>query len=427
MFTRNTPPPATGGSLFGSTTIIWEDAFKGPNVMWRVPRNIRLNDNVVVREDEYAVFFRDGKVLSYIDRPDRYALTSINAPIVGTLVQKLSGVQQQAEVYYLQRRFFDGKFGSKEPYIFKDPDFGLVQLRVFGDYRWRVSHCDNFITQFVGTFGAEASADIEDRTRDQMVLLVYAALGQAKQQGMAVTDLAAQLQTIEQMVLAKAPDYFDAYGIEINRLQGLSISVPDEVQKAIDTRSTMGVLGVNYMQYQAGQAMTTAAANPGGAGTFMGAGLGLGAGMGMGYGMAGQMQGAYQQGPGGAGGPSSPCPKCGALIPGGTRFCPSCGFNFAAPAPPGGGGGAGAVCPKCGQPFGTGKFCMNCGAPAAAPAASSAVCPKCGQPFGNGKFCMNCGAPAAAPAAAAAPANCAKCGQPFGTGKFCMNCGAPRA
>ncbi len=392
MFNRSAPPPATGGSLFGSTTIIWEDTFKGPNVMWRVPRNIRLNDNVVVREDEYAVFFRDGKVLAYIDRPDRYALTSINAPVVGTLVQKLSGVQQQAEVYYLQRRFFDAKFGSKEPYVFRDKDFGLVNLRVFGDYRWRVSHPDNFITQFVGTFGSESSADIDDRTRDQMVLLVYAALGQAKEQGIGVADLAANLQTIEQLVLGKAPDYFDAYGIEVNRLQGLSISVPDEVQKAIDTRSTMGVLGVNYMQYQAGQAMTTAAANPGGAGTLMGAGVGMGAGMGMGYGMAGAMGPAYQgMAPGGGmGGPSSPCPKCGQLIPGGTKFCPSCGYSLTAPPP----AAAGPTCPKCGQPAGTGKFCMNCGAPNAPPApATPAVCPKCGQPAGTGKFCQSCGAP----------------------------------
>lgn len=87
----NQPIPPKGGSLFGSTTINWEDVYKGPNIMWRVPRNIRLNDNIVIREDEIAVFFRDGKVLAYIDRPDRYALTSLNAPIVGGLVKELSG------------------------------------------------------------------------------------------------------------------------------------------------------------------------------------------------------------------------------------------------------------------------------------------------------------------------------------------------
>lgn len=390
------------GSFFGAVTIIWEDANKGTNVMWRVPRNIRLNDNIVVREDEYAVFFRDGKVLAYIDRPDRYALTSLNAPVVGGLVRALSGVQQQAEVYYLQRRFFDGKFGSKEPYVFRDPDFGLVSLRVFGDFRWRVNHPDNFITQFVGTFGASAQADVEDRLRDQMVLLLYAALGQAKDQGMRVTDLAAQLPTLEQLVLGKSPDYFDAYGIEINRIQGLSINLPDDVQKAVSTRSAMGVLGVNYMQYQAGQAMTTAAANQGAAGSVAGLGVGLGAGMGMGYGMMGQMGSAYGAA---AGGPSRPCPKCGTLVPAGSRFCPSCGTSMEMAA----GTGPAVACPRCGASVASGvRFCPNCGNPMTAPPPAAAP-------------------PAAAPAPAPPPPRtCAKCQAQLPPGvKFCPNCGAP--
>jgi len=386
----NTPIPAKGGSLFGSTTINWEDAYKGANVMWRVPRNIRLNDNVVVRQDETAVFYRDGKVLAYLDRPDRYALTSINAPIVGGLVKALSGVQQEAEVYYLQRRIFDGKFGSSEPYTFRDPDFGLVNLRVFGEYRWDVAAPDNFINQFVGTFGAATTADVEARLRDQMVLLVYNTLGKLKDQGMKVTDLAMQLSTIEQAVLGFAPQHFSPLGVEVKQLQGLSVNLPDEVQKAVNTRSTMGVLGVNYMQYQAGQALTTAAANPSGAaGTFAGAGVGLGAGLGMGYGMSGQMGGMYQQAP------SSPCPKCGAMVPSGNRFCPSCGNPMGGPAP----AAQGPPCPKCGQPTQVGlKFCPNCGAslaPAPAPAAApSRTCAKCGQTTtATGKFCPNCGAP----------------------------------
>jgi membrane protease subunit (stomatin/prohibitin family) len=389
----NNPIPQKGGSLFGSTTINWEDIYKGANVMWRVPRNIRLNDNIVVRQDETAVFYRDGKVLAYFEKPDRYALTSINAPIVGGLVKALSGVVQEAEVYYLQRRIFDGKFGSAEPYVFKDPDFGLVNLRVFGNYRWKVGAPDLFINQFVGTFGAATTADVESRLRDQMVLLVYNTLGKLKDQGMKVTDLAASLQTIEQGVLGFAPQHFATLGVEVQQVQGLSVNLPDEVQKAINTRSTMGVLGVNYMQYQAGQALTAAASNTSGAaGTLTGAGVGLGAGLGIGYGMTGTMQGAYGAGgPGGGamgGGGSTPCSKCGALIPMGVRFCPSCGQAVgagptAAPTVP---------CTKCGQPVPVGsKFCPNCGT--VAPPATR-KCAKCQAdvPGGN-KFCPNCGAP----------------------------------
>ncbi len=378
----NNPIPAKGGSLIGATTVNWEDAYKGPNVMWRVPRNIRFNDNIVVREDEIAVFYRDGKVLAYLDRPDRYALSSLNAPIVGKIVKELSGVQQEAEVYYLQKRIFDGKFGSSEPYVFRDPDFGLVSLRVFGDYRWRVNGPDNFINQFVGTFGAATTADVEGRLRDQMVLLVYNSLGKLKEQGTKVTDLAGSLQTIEQAVLGLAPQHFGPFGVEVVQLQGLSINLPDEVQKAVSTRATMGVLGVNYLQYQAGQAMTTAAANPSGtAGSLAGAGVGLGAGLGIGYGMSGQMQGMYAQGP------QMQCSKCGAMVPPGNRFCPSCGAPMTPAAAP-----AGPPCPKCGQPTAVGaKFCPSCGASLAPPPPKT--CPKCNQPYtGSPKFCPNCGA-----------------------------------
>ncbi|HTW56194.1 MAG TPA: SPFH domain-containing protein [Thermoplasmata archaeon] len=379
----NNPIPAKGGSLIGATTVNWEDVYKGPNVMWRVPRNIKWGDNVVVREDETAVFYRDGKVLAYLDRPDRYALTSMNARLIGNLVQALSGVRQEAEVYYLQRRLFDGKFGSVEPYVFRDPDFGLVQLRVFGSYRWKVGAPDNFINEFVGTFGAATTADVEARLREQMVLLVYNSLGKLKDQGMRVTDIAGQLSTIEQAILGFAPQHFGPLGVEVAQVQGLSVNLPDEVQKAVNTRSTMGVLGVNYLQYQAGQAMTTAAANPsGGAGALASAGVGLGAGLGIGYGMSGQMQNVYAQGP------STPCPKCGAMVPPGTRFCPACGAPMT-----GGPAAGGAPCPKCGQPVPPGvKFCPNCGASTAPPAPRT--CPKCNANVtGAGKFCPNCGAP----------------------------------
>jgi membrane protease subunit (stomatin/prohibitin family) len=377
----NRPVPATGGSLIGATTIAWEDVYKGDNVMWRVPRNIRLNDNVVVREDETACFYRDGKVLTYLETPGRFALTSLNAPIVGNLVQALSGVRQEAEVYYLQRRVFDGKFGSTEPYVFRDPDFGMVNLRLFGAYRWKVGKPDLFINQFVGTFGAATSADVELRLRSQIVILVYNTLGHLKEQGMRVTDLASQLTTIEQAVLGGAPQHFGQFGVEMVQVSGLSVNLPDDVQAAIDTRSKMSVLGVNYMQYQAGQALTTAAANPSGsAGAMAGAGVGLGAGLGMGYGMSGTMQQAY------APGPSTPCPRCGALVPPGTRFCPSCGASMQPAAP----AAAGPACPKCNTPNAAGaKFCANCGAPLVAP---PRTCPKCQtQVTGGGKFCPNCG------------------------------------
>ena len=358
--------PATGGSVLGSVTINWEDQYKQDNVMWKVPRNIRLNDNIVVREDEIAVFYRDGKVLTYFDQPNRYALTDFNAPVVGNLLKFFTGVVQQAEVYYLQKRFMDGKFGSTQPYQFTDPTFGIVNLRVFGEYRWRVSSPENFINQFVGTFNVETSADVEDRLKEQMVILLYNALGKMKSQGLKVTDLAGNLTNLEQMILATAPDNIGQYGVEINKISGLTISLPDEVQKAIDTRSQMQVLGVNYLQYQAGQAMTDAAKNPSG---VAGVGAGLGVGLGAGVGVGGAFGSAMMGGMGGMNqGPTRSCSNCGSIIPLNTAFCPNCGVAQASPAQsqqsqqqqaPAGGT---KYCPSCGNALtGQAKFCPNCG------------------------------------------------------------------
>jgi membrane protease subunit (stomatin/prohibitin family) len=391
--------PPTGGSVLGSITINWEDANKQDNVMWKVPRNIRLNDNIVVREDEIAVFYRDGKVLTYFDQPNRYALTDFNAPIVGNLLKFFTGVQQQAEVYYLQKRYLDGKFGSTQPYQFTDPTFGLVNLRIFGEYRWKVSSPENFINQFVGTFAAETSEDVESRLKEQMVILVYNALGKMKAQGLKVTDLAANLTTIEQAVLALAPDNFGQYGVEINKISGLTISLPDEVQKAIDTRSQIQVLGVNYMQYQAGQAMVDAAKNQSGtAGIGAGLGVGIGAGAGMGYAFGGQMA----QGMAGGGmqqQQTRSCPNCGSLIAASSTFCPNCGASLQQAQQQQPAQAKAQVCAQCGSPLQAGaKFCPNCGAAVAAqpaPAtqpAQTKTCPNCGASVtGSPKFCPNCG------------------------------------
>jgi membrane protease subunit (stomatin/prohibitin family) len=362
--TGNAPIPATGGSVFGSTTINWEDQYKQDNVMWKVPRNIRLNDNIVVREDEIAVFYRDGKVLTYFDQPNRYALTDFNAPIVGNLLKFFTGVVQQAEVYYLQKRFMDGKFGSTQPYQFTDPTFGIVNLRVFGEYRWRVSSPENFINQFVGTFNAATSSDVEDRLKEQTLIILYNALGKMKAQGLKVTDLAGNLTNIEQMVLSTAPDNVGLYGVEINKISGLTISLPDEVQKAIDTRSQMQVLGVNYLQYQAGQAMTDAANNPSGvAGVGAGLGVGLGAGVGVGSAFGQAMMG----GMGGMGqGPTRSCSNCGSIIPLNTAFCPNCGAAQS---------NLQQQSQQQPQQAAKPKFCPNCGT---ALTASAKFCPTCG-------------------------------------------------
>ncbi|MGP6220799.1 SPFH domain-containing protein [Caldiplasma sukawensis] len=356
---RSKEIPEKGGSVFGSITIAWETQFKEGNAMWKVPRLIRLNDNIVVREDETAVFYRDGKVLTYFDQPGRYALTDFNAPVVGELLKYFTGVQQQAEVYYLQRRIMDGKYGSKEPYQFLDQVFGIVNLRVYGEYRWKITDPSLFINQFVGTFNVETSEDVESRLRDQIVLLIYSVLGKMKENNMKVTDLPSNLPNIEQAVLALSKENFRQYGVEIEKIQGININLPETVQKAIDTRSEMSVLGVNYLQFQAGQAMVDAAKNPGGlAGLGPGLGVGVGVGSSMGYAMSGPMMSGFSQPASGMN--QRVCPKCNTQVPPNVNFCPNCGFDMRTQNQ------TQQVqtikCPKCGSEVpSNSKFCPECG------------------------------------------------------------------
>ncbi len=372
-------------SLIGADTFKWEDVDKRTNIMFRIPRNIRFNDNIVVREDEIAVFYRDGKALAYIDRPDRYALTSLNAPIVGKIVQFLSGVQQQAELIYLQKRAIDGKFGSKQPYQFRDKDFGMVNLRVFGEFRYKVASPENFVNQFVGTFNFATSAEVEERIKEQVVILIYDSLGDMKNQGMGVADIASNLTNIEQVVLSRVKDHFDLYGITIDKISGLYISLPEEVQKAVDQRASMQILGANYMQYQAGQAMREAASNPSGGGGAAGAGVGVGAGLGMGWMMVDQMR-SQGAGPGAAQTAAVAmiiCSKCSTQNPQTNKFCLSCGAKLGASTIP---------CPNCKAqvPEGT-KFCPECGKPMEAEPATR-KCANCGADAPvTSKFCPSCG------------------------------------
>jgi membrane protease subunit (stomatin/prohibitin family) len=366
-------------SLVGADTFNWEDRYKGENVLYRVPKNIRWNDNVVVREDEYAVFFRDGKVMHVFDRPGRYAMTTLNVPILAKLAEAVTGIKQLGEIYYLQRREMRGKFGTAEPLVFRDKDFGMVRLRMFGQFAYKVQDPTLFMTQFVGTKGLSQSAEVVEWMRDQIVMSLNDALGELKRdKGMGAADMPAYLEEIEQVLLVKVDDDVTRYGVKIMKLSGLNINLPEEVQKAVDMRGAMGVLQTDYMRYQAGKAMVNAAegggGGGGGAGNTAAAGMGLGVGAGLGMMMPQMMQG---QGQGGAPQAMVNCPKCNASVPQGSKFCPSCGEKM----------GGGVPCPKCKADVpANSKFCPNCGQ------SMQAACPKCKAVIAPGtKFCPSCG------------------------------------
>ncbi|MBQ3569998.1 MAG: SPFH domain-containing protein [Methanocorpusculum sp.] len=391
LFSKVNQKIGSGSDIEGADAragFYWVEDYKGDNLIWRLPRNIILNDNVLVREDEYGIFFRDGKALAVFDRPDRYALTTQNIPILKDIIGATMGNVQIGEFYWAQRREFRDKFGTSQPLAFRDSDFGVVQIRMFGQFAYKVSDPMLLITQFVGTKGLTKSEEVVEWLKGQIVMVLNDILGELKaKKQMGVLDMPAYLQEIEQMSLAKLTAETESYGLKIMKFSGLTISMPDEVQEAINKRGAMSALGVNYMQYQSGKAIENigvgAAEGGEGAGFAM-----MGAGMGAGFGMGNMMM----QGMGGMGGApapfgqaqpqavssAKPCAKCGAAVPEGAKFCPSCGEKQ----------DSGSFCPECGAAVPAGaKFCPECGKKVGA-----SVCAKCGAELAAGaKFCPECG------------------------------------
>jgi len=361
-------------------TYSWPVEYKGENVMYKLPTNVYYGDNIVVNEDEYAVFLRDGKAMHIFDQAGRYALTTQNVPILRTILPNLTGVKQLGEVYYLQRRELRGKFGTPEPLTFRDTDFGLVRLRAFGQFAYKVVDPLTFITQFVGTKGWSNSNEVMDWLKSEIVQNLNDVLGELKRdKNMALVDMPAYLNEIEQIVLSKVDKEGARYGLDITNLAGITITPPKEVQEAIDKRGAMGALGVNYTQYQTGKAIEgvgEGAAKGGDGGAAALAGLGAGAGMGLG--MGGAMSQGMQQGQEAQTQVKVKCPHCGELVAEDAKFCKECGKAM---------GGDKVNCPKCGDPNEPdAKFCDECGSP------MKKNCTKCGAEMaGDAKFCKECG------------------------------------
>ena len=371
LFSRTSANINAGSDIEGADAragFYWVEDYKGENVIWRLPRNIMLNDNVLVREDEYGIFFRDGKALAVFDRPDRYALTTQTLPVLTRIIGATVGNVQIGEFFWVQRRELRDKFGTSQPLAFRDNDFGVVQLRIFGQFSYKVTDPMLLITQFAGTKGITKSEEVVEWLKGQIIMVLNDTLGELKtKKQMGVLDMPAYLQEIEQLCLGRLTQEVENYGLAVMKFAGLTISMPDEVQEAINKRGAMSALGVNYMQYQSGKAienMGIGAAQGGEGAGFAMMGAGLGAGASMGSMMMQGMQGGQQPAPfgaapaaavgaaAGAAASGAVCPACKAAVPAGAKFCPSCGQKL---------GGA-AFCPECGAKIPAGsKFCPECG------------------------------------------------------------------
>jgi membrane protease subunit (stomatin/prohibitin family) len=290
----------------------------------------RLGSQLVVRENQTAVFVRDGKALDEFG-PGRHTLSTNNIPLLGGLIGAPFGGKSPftAEVFFVSTREFTGlKWGTPQPMTFKDSQLGMVRLRAFGQFSIRVTNPTLFVNYIVGTRGGYSISNIEDFLRSIIVNNFNDILGDLSG---TLTDIPGMMIDLSTTARASLTDDFDRIGLQIVTFQVEAITPPDDVTKLIDQRSGMGAIGDMgaFTQFQAAQAMRDAAQNPGGGGAAA-TGVGLGAGMAMGQAMANAINQSQQQGGQGAGNQQGMnfCPNCGNPLPAGAKFCPHCGFKI---------------------------------------------------------------------------------------------------
>jgi excisionase family DNA binding protein len=249
--------------------------------------DFRFGSQVIVREFQQAVFFRDGKALDTFG-PGRHTITTANLPLLSGLVGMATSGRTPftAEVYFVNmREYLDQKWGTSEPISLRDTDLGLVRLRAFGTFSLQVQDPALFVNKIVGGQGIYETPQITRFLRGIVVSKMTDLLGEL---GKGLFDLPALYDEIGAGTKAKVQDDFANLGIQLKTLYVNSISPTEETARAIDERASMGAIGDmnKYLQYQTALGIREAAQSGGEAGSMTGAGVGLGAGVGMGAAMA---------------------------------------------------------------------------------------------------------------------------------------------
>lgn len=247
----------------------------------RYNNQIKYGAKLIVRESQVAAFINEGSLTDLFMFPGTYTLETKNLPLLSTMQGWKYGFESpfKAEVYFVSMRTFtDRKWGTKNPIMLRDPEFGPVRLRAFGSFAIRVSDPATFLKQIVGTSGRFSVEQIGEQLRDMVVARFADVLGESK---IPVLDLASNYDELGKFITSRIEHDFDQFGLKVAALYVENISLPPEVEAALDKRTSMGIIGnlQAYTQYQAATAMQDAAKNPGGT---AGAGIGMGMGMAIG-------------------------------------------------------------------------------------------------------------------------------------------------
>ena len=330
------------------TTIVHKYDMNGKEIM--------MGAQLTVRESQVAIFVNEGQ-LADIFRPGRYELQTSNMPIPTALKSWKYGFNSpfKSDVYFVStKQFLDRKWGTSNPVMMRDSEFGVIRLRGYGSFAFRVSDPELLLKECFGTNSTYKVSDIEEQIKRQTVSSLSDAIAESK---IPALDLAANYEELSNYALQAINQKVAGLGVQLSSFVIENISLPEEVEKAMDRRTSMGVVGDlnKYTQYQAAEAMRESANQQG---SVAGVGVGMGAGVAMGQifsqsiNQPAAQQPAAPAAPAAQPAPAGFCPSCGNPILAGAKFCSNCGEKLQAEN----------VCPKCGEAVQPGaKFCMNCG------------------------------------------------------------------
>lgn len=255
----------------------------------RFQNEIKNNAKLIVREGQQAVFISEGQIAD-VFTPGTYTLNTQNLPILTTIKGWKYGFNSpfKAEVYFIStRNFIDQRWGTKNPIILNDNRFGMLEIRSYGTYTFKITDAGKFIREIVGTSGTFTTEQINEQLRSAIVTRFTDAIGEAN---LPVESYAASLNELSSAIFGYMQDDFAVYGMDVTKFLIENVSMPEEVKKEIFELSRLNTIDLNKLtQMKAAKAMEAAANNPSG---MAGAGVGMGAG----FAMANQMAQSMAQG-----------------------------------------------------------------------------------------------------------------------------------
>ena len=360
--------------------IEWIDDGKD-NIIYKFPdedREIKMNAQLIVRESQVAIFLSEGTIAD-VFMPGRYELNTKNIPVLSRIKGWKYGFNSpfKADVYFVNtKQFVAKKWGTANPVLMRDPELGVIRLRGFGNYSFRITDAKTFFREIAGTNSIYTTDGVYDHLRSKLVSAFSDIVGKAK---LPVVDMVGNYAALGSAVLENSKSRFENIGIDIASFAIENIALPPEVEKYVDKKSSMGVVGdmKAFTEFQVADSIPDAAANPGGI-------AGLGAGLVMGKKIADTMMGSEARQGGDTPEESNltginKCSQCEEKNPPQAKFCIGCGDTLA----------GSKTCPSCKTELPEeAKFCISCGKAVEDPSS----CKKCGSKIEeSAKFCMECG------------------------------------